>query len=110
MEIAKRDELIQQHKDEIERQKNELHVRFNHLKGVPNPKLRGVKEEYKKHFQYMDQEVNKHTRELNLILAYIGRMLKEDRLNMDMLQEEKNILRIQNEFKNLKLSLNKILS
>ena len=58
----------------------------------------------------MDQEVNKHTRELNLILAYIGGMLEEDRLNMDMLQEEKNILRIQNEFKNLKLSLNKILS
>lgn len=109
MEIAKRDQLMQQYKDEIELQKKGLHVRYNHLKGIRNPILKGVKEEYKKLFERMDSDVNEHNRQLERILAYINGMLEEDVDNMELIQEKKKILRKQREFKKLKLSLNKML-
>ena len=109
MEIAKRDQLILQYKDEIEYQKKLLHDRYNKIKGFSNPKLSDVKDEYKKHFEYMDKDVNEHNRQLNHILAYINGMLEEDIQNMDLVQEKKNILTKKKEFEQLKMSLDKIL-
>ena len=109
MEIARRDQLIQQYKHEIEHQKKVLHDRYNKIKGFPNPTLRDLKEEYKSHFEYMDKDVNKHNRQLNHILSYINGMLEEDIQNIDLTEEKNNILKKKKEFEQLKLSLDKIL-
>ena len=110
MEIAKRDQLTQRYKAEIEHQKKVLHDRYTHLKKIRNPILKGVKEEYKQLFERMDSEINEHTRQLDHILTYINGMLVEDDDNLELLKEKKNNLRKQMGFERLKLSLNNILS
>lgn len=106
MEIARRDQLMQQIDAEIKHQNKVLHERYNQLSD--NPKLISVKEEYKGHFKNIDGEVDKHIRQLKLLWIHMDGML-EDNQNMELSQQKKNIERRHKEFRKMKQYLENII-
>ena len=109
MELARRDKLIQLYKDEIERQKNSLHQRYDEIKHSRNPFLQDVKEDYKMHFSTIDHDASAHIRQLNAILSHLDQVMKEDAQQMDLKREKRFTLQKKHEFEELKKSLEKIL-